>query len=35
VARYKRTLHERKLRDEVDFATLSGAAQELKDLISS
>jgi glutamate dehydrogenase len=35
VARYKRTLHEMKLRDEVDFATLSVAAQELKDLISS
>ena len=35
VARYKRTLDEMKLRSEVDFATLSVAAQELKDLISS
>jgi len=35
VARYKRTLDEMKLRGEVDFATLSVAAQELKDLISS
>jgi glutamate dehydrogenase len=35
VARYKRTLEEMKLRGDVDFATLSVAAQELKDLISS
>jgi len=35
VALYKRSLHEMKLRGEVDFATLSVAAQELKDLISS
>ncbi len=35
VARYKRTLHEMKLRGEVDFATLSVAVQELEDLISS
>ena len=35
VARYKRTLDEMKLRGEIDFATLSVAAQELSDLISS
>jgi glutamate dehydrogenase len=35
VAKYKRTLDEMKLRGEVDFATLSVAAQELSDLISS
>jgi len=35
VARYKRTLEEMRLRGEVDFATLSVAAQELEDLISS
>jgi len=35
VARYKNTIEEMKLRGEVDFAKLSVAEQELKDLISS
>jgi glutamate dehydrogenase len=35
VARYKRTLEEMRLRGAVDFATLSVAMQELRELISS
>jgi glutamate dehydrogenase len=35
VARYKRTIEEMKLRGEVDFAKLSVAVQELKELISN
>ena len=34
VAKYLRTLDEMRLREEIDFATLSVATQELKRLIS-
>ncbi len=35
VARFRRMLEEMKLRGDIDFATLSVAAQELRDLLSS
>jgi glutamate dehydrogenase len=35
VSRFRRTLEEMKLREEVDFATLTVAAHELRDLLSS
>jgi glutamate dehydrogenase len=35
VEHYKRTIEEMKLRDVIDFATLTVAAQELRNLISN
>jgi len=35
VDRFKKMIEEMKLRDEIDFATLTVAAQELRDLISA